>query len=117
MTLFQFRVFLTVIEAGTFTKAGAELNMTQSGVSHAIAGLEAELGVTLLRRDRRGITLTEAGERILPCVRQVVEGITEIKKEAAELVGLSRGTLRVASTCTERFSSTCPAMDQDAGGV
>jgi len=97
MTLFQFHVFLTVIEAGSFTKAGEELSMTQSGVSHAIAGLEAELGVTLLKRDRRGISLTEAGERILPHVRQVVSGINEIKKESAMLSGLSQGTLRIAS--------------------
>ncbi|WP_106495730.1 helix-turn-helix domain-containing protein [Lentibacillus sp. Marseille-P4043] len=53
MTITQFEVFVTVVETGSFTKTGEKLNMTQSAVSHAVKGLESELGVVLLIRDRR----------------------------------------------------------------
>lgn len=53
LTLAQLQAFATVATVRSFTLASVELGMTQSAVSHSIASLEAELGVSLLRRDRK----------------------------------------------------------------
>lgn len=54
MDLTKYQVFLKTVECGSFTAAAQQLSFTQSGVSHAISGLEEELGVTLLSRSRGG---------------------------------------------------------------
>lgn len=61
-SLTALRAFEAVARHGSFTRAAAELGVTQSGASHHIALLEADLGVRLLERDRRGLRLTAAGE-------------------------------------------------------
>lgn len=97
MTLFQLQVFLAVVENGSFTKAGELLNISQSGVSHTISGLETELGVSLLTRNRKGISLTESGEQILPHIREIINQTEQIKQLAAAAKGLQIGTLRIGS--------------------
>ncbi|NGQ94387.1 LysR family transcriptional regulator [Brevibacillus sp. SYP-B805] len=97
MTLLQLEVFVAVVEAGSFTKAGEKLNLSQSGVSHAIAGLEAELGISLLTRSRSGVSLTEAGEAVLVHAREVLNRLEQIRQSAAAAAGLQIGTLRVGS--------------------
>lgn len=59
----RYSVFLKVIETGSFTKAAYELGYTQSAISQQIHSLEEELHATLLARSRKGIELTEDGER------------------------------------------------------
>ncbi|NJK71999.1 MAG: LysR family transcriptional regulator, partial [Synechococcaceae cyanobacterium SM2_3_60] len=56
--LSQLKMLLAVAEAGNFGEAGLQLGVSQSAVSHAIATLEAELGVILLNRGRYGAQLT-----------------------------------------------------------
>ena len=53
--------FAAVVRVGSFTQASRELSLTQSAVSHAIRGLEEELGVALFRREGRAVRLTPAG--------------------------------------------------------
>ena len=57
MSATKYQIFLKTVECGSFTKAAEELNFSQSGISHAISSLEEELGVTLLSRNRGGVTL------------------------------------------------------------
>ena len=61
MNATKYQIFLKTVECGSFTKAAADLNFSQSGISHAINSLEEELGVTLLSRNRGGVTLTGDG--------------------------------------------------------
>ena len=56
MDLTKYQVFLKTVECGSFTAAAQQMSFTQSGVSHAISGLEEELGVTLLSRSRHSST-------------------------------------------------------------
>ena len=97
MTLLQLEVFVAVVEAGSFTRAGEKLRLSQSGVSHTIAGMEEELGISLLTRNRNGIRLTEAGEAILQYARRILSDIEQIKQTAAAATGLQVGTLRIGS--------------------
>lgn len=97
MTLLQLEVFVAVVDAGGFTRAADKLNMSQSGVSHTIAALEAELGMPLLIRNRKGVQLTEVGETVLIHAREMLNRMEQIRQTAAAAAGLQIGTLRIGS--------------------
>ncbi|MER3123801.1 LysR family transcriptional regulator [Bacillus pumilus] len=94
---FQYKVFLTVVECGSFTKAGEKLGLTQSGVSHNIAKLESELGVVLLRRNRSGLSLTDSGERVIPHIRQIIHHASLLEQEAALIQGMEVGSIKIGT--------------------
>jgi DNA-binding transcriptional LysR family regulator len=73
MELCELRYFLATAEALSFRKAAEGLFISQPALSRRIAGLEKDLGVRLFRRDRRGVELTEAGERMLEQAKQVLD--------------------------------------------
>jgi DNA-binding transcriptional LysR family regulator len=97
MTISRFEVFNTVVELGSLTKAGEMLNLTQSGISHAINSLENELGFTLLNRGRSGIYLTNNGERMLAYIRDILILNDRMKQEAAAINGLEVGVVRIGT--------------------
>ncbi|MPQ26496.1 LysR family transcriptional regulator [Bacillus paralicheniformis] len=105
MTVVRFEILTKVIELGSFTKAAEKLSMTQSAVSHAISSLETEWGVQLLIRERRkGIALTEIGQKTLPHIREVLKRIETINQEIALATNLETGIIRIgtfasASSC------------------
>ena len=88
-------VLAAVVRSGNFALAGRSLNMSQSGVSRAIARLEVRLGVRLLERTTRTVTLSEEGRRLYEQIVPLLAGL----EEAAASLGTSkdavRGTLRV----------------------
>jgi DNA-binding transcriptional LysR family regulator len=84
-----------VIESGGFSRAGAALGMSASGVSHAIARLEARLGVRLLDRTTRSISLTDEGRRFYERVRPSLEEIEEAAIDASSATARVRGRLRI----------------------
>jgi DNA-binding transcriptional LysR family regulator len=97
MTLLQLEVLRTIVQEGTFTKAGRVLHMTQSAVSHIISSLENELGVTLLQRGRKGIELTKAGEEVLSHAREITYHVHQIHEKVSSLKGLQAGTIRIGT--------------------
>lgn len=97
VTLQQLRVLVAVAEVGGFTKAAGTLRMTQPGVSHTIAGLEAELGAPLVERDRGGVRPTEVGERVLVHAREILGMVERIGYEASGEKELKTGKLRIGS--------------------
>jgi DNA-binding transcriptional LysR family regulator len=70
-TLDQLRVFVAVIDCGSFSKAARELHRTQSVISYTIANLEAQLNVALFDRSKRKPVLTDAGKALLADARTV----------------------------------------------
>ena len=95
--------FLAVARERSFTKAAAQLGVSQSALSHTINGLEARLGIRLLTRSTRSVSPTEAGERLLLTVGPRIEDIE------AELAALS--TLRDKPAGTIRISTAEHAAD------
>jgi len=91
----QLRYFLTVAEEGQITRAAVKLHIAQPALSHAIATLESELGVQLLERHARGVTLTSAGEALLPKARVAVRSEREFEEAANSLARASNGMLEV----------------------
>lgn len=109
MNFSQLQCFVALVETGSFTEAAYSLDLTQSTVSHALAALESELGVTLLERNRKGVVaLTIAGQRIIPRVRALLAQAEAIEQEAKALRGEVSGKLRlgtVHSMCPEVLAS------------
>ncbi len=86
-TLEQLRVFLTIVETGSFSAAARKLNRQQSVVSYSVANLEAQLGgLSLFERRTRRPTLTEAGQAILADARQLGLGVDALRARARGLL-------------------------------
>ena len=88
-------VLVAVADAHGFGRAAERLGMTQSGVSRAIAKLEARLGARLLDRTSRAVTLTDEGRGLYDRVVQHLAGIGEAAAEASRSRNSVRGRLRV----------------------
>jgi DNA-binding transcriptional LysR family regulator len=74
--------FVTVAREGNFTRAAAQLGVSQSALSHTIRGLESRMGIRLLTRTTRSVTPTEPGQRLL---QTLAPRFDEIQRELAEL--------------------------------
>ncbi|WP_066066845.1 LysR family transcriptional regulator [Neobacillus soli] len=97
-TITQFEIFIKVIDEGSFTKAAQTLHMSQPAVSHAIATLESELGVTLLVRERgKDLIVTDIGKRVLFQIRNILNCLEKIDQEVSLEKGLITGTIRIAT--------------------
>lgn len=94
MNLEQLQSFLTVAETGHFTNAAAELHAAQPTLSRHISTLETELGSELFNRARGNITLTAAGETLLPVASRMLADAEHIRFQMHELAGLRRGRVR-----------------------
>ena len=90
-----FSVFTRVAESGSFSRAGRELGLSQPSVSRIIGELEARLGVTLLLRTTRRITVTDAGALFLDRAREILSQIEDAEDAARGLDSL-RGIIRLA---------------------
>jgi DNA-binding transcriptional LysR family regulator len=88
-------VFVRAAESGSFSRAGRELGLSQPSVSRIVSELEARLGVTLLLRTTRRITVTDAGELFLERARELLAQ-WEDAEDAARGVDSLRGTIRLA---------------------
>src|SRR6185437_9047303 len=91
--------FTRVAEAGSFTRAAAQLGVTQSALSQTIRALEERLGYRLLNRTTRSLSTTEAGERLLRTIAPRFEEIEAELSALGELSGRPSGSVRI--TCSE----------------
>jgi DNA-binding transcriptional LysR family regulator len=90
-------VFAEVAERGSFSGAAKHLNRSAAAVTRAVAELEARLGVRLLNRTTRAVSVTEAGERFLVGARRVLADLAEIEQGAAGQGQAPRGELRITA--------------------
>jgi DNA-binding transcriptional LysR family regulator len=84
-TLDQLRVFLSVVETGSFSGAARKLRRAQSAVSYGVATLERQLGVSLFDRGGLRPTVTEAGQALLTRARGLVEDADELSASAQRM--------------------------------
>lgn len=94
MNLEQLRSFATLAEVGHFTQAAGQLHLAQPSLSRQIATLEQDLGAELFHRARGNITLTAAGQALLPLATRMLADADRVRREMAELAGLRKGTVR-----------------------
>src|SRR3954465_6483668 len=90
-------VLAAVVETGNFIRAAESLGLTQSGVSRAVARLEARVGVRLLDRTPRAVSLTDEGRRFHAQVAPLLAGLEEAASDAAQSAHAVRGRLKVTS--------------------
>lgn len=91
----KLRALLTAVQRGSITKAAAQLDYTQSGMTHMMNKLETELGCRLLERTSHGVKLTVQGEHLMPYVHNVLRACDVLRREADECSNLQGQCLRV----------------------
>ena len=89
--------FVAVARAGSFTKAAAQLGVSQPALSQTVRTLEARLGIRLLARTTRSVSATEAGERLLKAVGPRFDEIEAGLVDLAEIRGRPAGTIRITA--------------------
>ena len=119
MDLNRIAVFTRVVEAGSFTAAAAALGVRKSSVSRSVAALEEALGIRLLQRTTRRLSLTDAGAAYYARARDALAGIEEAQRSAASLGVEARGVVRLTApvnlagdlaTVTSAFVRSHPAV-------
>ena len=112
----KYLAFLKTVECGSFTRAAAALNYSQSGISRMIHDLESEWRVSLLERSRAGVRLTSDGLKLLPRVRSVCDEHQRLQQQVDELHGLQAGLLRIgtfSSIATHRLPNIIKEFQKD----
>jgi DNA-binding transcriptional LysR family regulator len=102
--------FLAVARERSFTRAAAQLGVSQSALSHSIRGLEERLGLRLLTRTTRSVATTEAGERLLRTVGPKFEQIDSELSALTELREKPAGTIRITAGEHAAFAVLWPAL-------
>lgn len=90
--------FTAVVRAGSFTRAAAQLGITQSALSQTIRALERRLDLKLLNRTTRSVSPTEAGEQLYQTVEQRLADIEAELALLAQKRGKAAGTIRITAT-------------------
>lgn len=91
----ELTIFVAVVESGSFSRAAEQLSLANSAVSRAVKKLEMKLGVSLLNRTTRQLSLTEEGERYFRRVQQILQDIAAAENEIMEAKQTPRGLLRI----------------------
>ncbi|MEJ8647491.1 LysR substrate-binding domain-containing protein [Streptomyces sp. MS1.AVA.3] len=97
MQLQQLRYFTAVADTRHFTRAAEREHVAQPSLSQQIRSLERELGAELFHRARGHITLTDAGETLLPLARRILADAETARREVQEVAQLRRGRLRLGA--------------------
>ncbi|MES9508344.1 LysR substrate-binding domain-containing protein [Streptomyces sp. NPDC000609] len=116
----QLTYFVAVAEARHFTRAAEEVHVSQPSLSQQIRALESELGAELFSRARGNITLTDAGEALLPLARRILADADTARHEVQELAQLRRGRVRLGATpslCTGLLPDVLRAFHDRHPGI
>ncbi|MCG3881319.1 LysR family transcriptional regulator [Psychrobacter sp. Ps3] len=103
-------VFASVVEHGSFSGSARELGITTSAVSQQIRSLENDLGVVLLHRSTRKLSLTEAGESFYESAKDVVSAAEQGRIKVNQLRDELAGSLRIATTPELGVHHILPAL-------
>ncbi|WP_419951597.1 LysR family transcriptional regulator [Methylobacterium sp.] len=104
--------FVAVARERSFTRAAAQLGVSQSALSHSMKGLEARLGLRLLTRTTRSVSPTEIGERLLRTVTPKVEEIYAELAVLTEMRDKPTGTIRITAGEHAAESILMPALER-----
>ena len=107
------RLFLSVVQIGSLSGAGRQSGLSPASVSRQITALEDDLGVRLLNRTTRRLSLTEAGKSYLERAERLLQDIDEMRDAVSQLSVRPRGTLRIQSRIslgTQHVAPLIPAF-------
>ena len=103
LTLRQLQCFSAVAKHLSYTKAAAELHLTQPAVSMQIRQLEQEAGLALTEQFGKQVHLTEAGEEVYRYARSILQQVAEMDDVLDKLKGVSGGRLRIAAISSANY--------------
>lgn len=106
------RIFHAAAEAGSFTAAAAELDLSQSAVSRQVSSLEEDLRVSLFHRHARGLLLTEQGERLFKTAHEVYVKFQAAETRLTDAKEKPSGELRVTTTVGLGTSWLTPRINE-----
>lgn len=106
-------LFVAVVEQGSFSAAGRELDMSPSAVGRAIDRIEARLGIRLLLRSTRALTLTAEGQAYLQAARRILADLDEAEQQIADQ-GVPRGRLRISAALAHGRLCVVPLLGEFA---
>ena len=89
--------FVTIVDQGSLTKAAEQLERSQPSVVRALGALEAHLGVRLLQRTTRRMSLTPEGNEFLQRCRQILSDVTDAERSVSQHHDLLQGQLRITA--------------------
>jgi len=122
-TLNELAAFAAIAEHRGFRRAADAIGISRSALSHALSGLEKNLGVRLLNRTTRSVSVTEAGAHLLASIRPVLRDLDTALDTLAEARGAPAGTLRINANkgaarlllrkIVPRFLSSYPHIELD----
>ncbi|HEX7108866.1 MAG TPA: LysR family transcriptional regulator, partial [Aestuariivirga sp.] len=104
------RLFISVVDTGSFCAAGELLGISTSVVSRQIAALETELGIRLLKRSTRRVGLTDAGSIYLKRVRILLTELEETNKSLKNPNSTAAGRFRIVTSTAVGLSLIVPAI-------
>jgi DNA-binding transcriptional LysR family regulator len=107
------RLFLSVVQTGSLSGAGRQVGLSPASVSRQISSLENDLGVRLLNRTSRRLSLTEAGQVYLERAEHLLHDVEELRDAVSQHAVKPRGTLRILSRIslgTQYVSPLIPAF-------
>lgn len=93
----KLEILMTAVDLGSFSKASEVVGYTQSGLTHLVDSLEREIGFPLIRRSYSGIALTEAGENLLPDIRQFLQANATLENKIQAVREQQEESIRVAA--------------------
>jgi LysR family transcriptional regulator, low CO2-responsive transcriptional regulator len=96
----QLRAFSVLARTGSFTRTAEELHLTQSAISHAIKGLESDMGCRLLDRMGKTAVLTQAGEQLLVRTERILDEMQSARAELGRLGKWGSSRLRIGASTT-----------------
>ncbi len=97
MDIRKWNVFLSVVDSGSYTKAGAKLGYTQSGITQMMKSLEKEVGFPLFHKGHQGVSLTKEGSSLLPAIRNLFSANESLNQEISFLKGSKKGILKIGT--------------------
>jgi len=106
-------LFVTVVESGSFSAAGRILDLSPSAVSRAIDRIETRLGVRLLLRSTRALSLTAEGQAYLQSARRILADLDDAEQQIADQ-GAPRGRLRVSAALSHGRLCVVPLLGEFA---
>lgn len=97
MSIQKYKIFLKVVELGSFTRVAESMNYTQSGISRIIQDLEEEWQLTLMERSKSGIELTSDGMKLVPILKTICQQQDLLMSKIDELHNLDSGLIRIGT--------------------
>jgi DNA-binding transcriptional LysR family regulator len=104
-------IFVSVAEAGSFSAAAKRMNVGQPAISKSVAQLEERLGVRLILRSTRGLTMTDAGQRFYEHAKRAIQEADDAEQVVRHASDSLSGKLRVSAAVTFACLHVLPSLD------